>query len=83
MEVYNDDFNSSDLEPDPVPDNPFAHLGKRSLEQMSENTLNDRINSKRAVRNLKQNAGTLSAQYHQELVWNRFQGFYANTLKKE
>src|SRR5947199_9974754 len=46
------DFNSSDLEFDDGPPNPFANAGRASIQQMLENAVADRIASKKAVKQL-------------------------------
>jgi len=76
-----DPFNSSDIEFEPPPDR-YSHVGSMSIEAMLENRFNDRLNSKKASRQLVQ---SVNSPYHQRMiamVWRRFETFYVHTLQK-
>jgi hypothetical protein len=77
-----EDFNSSDVEFDPPPRNPFHKAGKASVMKMLDHALEDRLASKKKVKQLTFVKGSRSTQYIHALWWNRFTGFRQNTLTK-
>ena len=77
-----DDFQSSDIEFDPLPPNPFREAGKASIKKMLDHALEDRIASKKLVKQLTFGKGSPSTQYIHALWWNRFNEFRQNTLNK-
>ncbi|UPX16703.1 uncharacterized protein EKO05_0007091 [Ascochyta rabiei] len=77
-----EDLDSSDIEFDAPPRNPFHNAGKASVMAMLDHALDDRIASKRQVKQLTFAKGTPNTQYIHALWWNRFAEFRLNTLNK-
>ena len=75
-----DDYDSSDEDFGPPPPDRWAHLGKKSIENMVANAVEDRIASKKNAENLQQVTGTPKAQMNRATVWNRFSKFYVESL---
>ncbi|KAH8723299.1 hypothetical protein GQ44DRAFT_774140 [Phaeosphaeriaceae sp. PMI808] len=74
-------LNSSDVEYD-APRNPFHDAGKASIMAMLDHALDDRMASKRQVKELAHVRGSPNTQYIHALWWNRFVEFQKNTLCK-
>jgi len=77
-----DDFQCSDVDFGPPPQNRFHEAGKASIMKMMDHALEDRIASKRQVIELTFVKGSPKTQYIHALWWNRFNEFRHNTLKK-
>jgi hypothetical protein len=77
-----DDLNSSDVEFDPPPPNPFHAAGAASVMKMLDHALTDRIASKKKSKQLTFVKGSPSTQYIHVLWWNRLTEFRQNTLNK-
>lgn len=76
-------MNSSDIEFTPPKPNPYANAGRRGLEKLKSNAEADRIQSKKASKNLQLTTGTPEKQYKLSLWYNRFKAFQEAVLLKE
>jgi hypothetical protein len=76
------DFNSSDMEFEPPPQNPFHQAGQASILKLIDHAFEDRVASKRAVKQLTNVKGSPKTQYMRALWWNRFNTFRQHTLNK-
>ncbi|KAF4631385.1 hypothetical protein G7Y89_g6747 [Cudoniella acicularis] len=81
MDIEDDVFNSSDIEFDAPPPNPFAGAGKASIEAIIEHALTDRIDSKKFSKQLTFTKGRPGTQYRNALWYNRFQSFRVSALR--
>jgi hypothetical protein len=78
-----DDLNSSDIEFEPPPPNPFLNAGKDSILAMREYAIEDRVESKKQAKQLGFVKGTGRTQYLHALWYNRFCSFREHTLRVE
>jgi hypothetical protein len=80
MAVYDDDFNSSDIE---IPDvhNPYTSLGQDSISKLVANSTKHRITSKVRVKTLQYISGAEPTIKQRNLWANRFRDFCKSTLK--
>jgi hypothetical protein len=70
-----DDFNSSDIEYDhPLPKT--RPRGQLSIQKIIENASGDRINSKKAVKQLQFGSGAPGTMSNQDLWVQRFNALY-------
>ena len=76
-------MNSSDIEFTPPKPSPYEHAGRRGLEKFKKTAEADRIQSKKASKNLQLTAGSPEQQYKLFLWHNRFKAFQEATLLKE
>ena len=76
-----EDFNSSDIEFEPAPRNPFAEAGKASIEAIISNAVEDRLTSKKTSKQLTNVHGCKKTQYIDTLWYQRFTTFRQHTLK--
>lgn len=76
-------MNSSDIEFTPPKPNPFANAGRRGLKKLKSNPDADRIQSKKASKNLQLTLGSPEKQYLISLWYNRFNVFRESVLQKE
>ena len=72
-------FNSSDLEFSEDEDS-GARIGRRAKASIVANSLTDRIESKKAVKTLKDNANTPSTNYHRRYWFELFKQYAVVTL---
>ncbi|KAK9239336.1 hypothetical protein V1525DRAFT_417743 [Lipomyces kononenkoae] len=78
-----EDFNSSDIEFEPVPSKASARRpGQASIAKIIEEASNDRLSSKRALRQLQFGRGAPSTRKVQELWVERFNAFRRFTLRQ-
>lgn len=83
MAIEEDDaFNSSDLEFEPAPRNPFYKAGLSSIQAIVESAAEDRISSKKMSKQLAFVEASKKTKYMSNLWHNRFMAFYTTTLKK-
>ncbi|KAH7412525.1 hypothetical protein BKA64DRAFT_770267 [Cadophora sp. MPI-SDFR-AT-0126] len=75
-----DDINSSDIEVE-LPVDPFASAGTRSIQEMLEFSVVDRLESKKRSKQLRFSHGSKKTQYINHLWYNRFQGFRSGVLR--
>ena len=68
-------FCSSDVEFSPPQVKRFQHAGAASITSMRESLFEDRISSKKRVRQLTDNRGAPSTLYVRQLWRNRFQNY--------
>jgi hypothetical protein len=76
-----DDFNSSDVEFDGPPPNPWAKAGAASIQEMLDHAIEDRLASKKASKALTLQAENPKTEYQDSLWLNRFHPFRTGTLK--
>lgn len=81
MKLFDDDFNSSDIEIEEQPD-PHAHRGMKSINAMKKTAFEDRVQSKRDSKSLKHISGAPDTQITRNTWLNRFDAFRDFTLKK-
>lgn len=80
LDVYQ---NSSDLEFEPPPSKTSGRdPGQASIAQIIQNASNDRLTTKRTVKQLQFGCGAPGTRVQQELWVNRFNAFQEFTLKK-
>ncbi|KAK9361349.1 hypothetical protein V1504DRAFT_475196 [Lipomyces starkeyi] len=75
-----EDFDSSDVEYEPAT-NPFPNAGARSLEQILQHAVVDRLESKKRLKQLNFVQGSKGTQYANHLWYTRFTGFCSMVLK--
>jgi len=77
-----DNFNSSDIEfPEEV--DRYTHYGAQSVQSMLNNTFDNRIDSKRQSKQLKNIAHAPGVQKQEALWRNRFRAFRLSVLQQE
>lgn len=77
-----DDINSSDMEFGPPPTTKAFPRGQASIAQIIENASNDRISSKKTVKELQFGAGAPKTLQAQQLWVQRFEAFRIHSLKQ-
>jgi hypothetical protein len=78
-----DNFNSSDVDFEPPEPEPFQRAGQASILKLLDSAFEDRVASKKKVKQLTNVKGPPTTQYLRSLWWNRFTQFREHTLKKE
>lgn len=76
-----DVFNSSDIEFDAAPANPFSGAGKESIAAIIANATEDRIASKKFSKQLTFVKGRPGTQYRNMLWFNRFETYREHSLR--
>jgi len=76
-----DHFNSSDIEFEGAPLNPFAHAGKASIRQIVDHAFEDRLASKKASKLLTNSKVNQKTQYMNTLWYQRFEAVQEHSLK--
>ena len=74
-------FNSSDIEFDEPPPNPFSGAGKASIDAIIAHAFEDRIESKKISKQLTFVKGRPGTQYRNTLWYQRFQSFREHSLR--
>jgi len=74
-------FNSSDIEFDEPPPNPFSGVGKASIDAIIAHAVEDRIESKKISKQLTFVKGRPGTQYRNMLWYQRFQSFREHSLR--
>lgn len=78
-----DDLNSSDIEFEEAAPGRFAHAGQQGIEQFINNAMSDRIESKKASKQLQLGFNAPGSDYLVSLWSNRFKVFREVTLRLE
>jgi hypothetical protein len=76
-------FNSSDLEFEPAPANPFSNAGKASIQAIIEHATADGVTSKNFSKQLQFTKGRPGTQYRNTLWFRRFESFREQSLKSQ
>ena len=77
---YDPSFNSSDVEVTPPRPSHFDHAGQMSINKILDNAMQDRVSSKKEVKNLKFTLGRPLVQYQHALWMRRLQAFRTEAL---
>ncbi|KAK4506430.1 hypothetical protein PRZ48_000162 [Zasmidium cellare] len=80
--MADDDLNSSDIEFEPAQPKLYAKAGQASIERLIQNSAQDRLTSKKRVKQLAYGRGAPSTRRTQSLWVNRFEAYRQHTLKQ-
>ena len=75
-----DDFNSSDIEVSDHEDG-GSRIGSRAIASIIENSIVDRVESKKAVESLEDSANDPSTEWHRKYWYELFKQFAQHTLQ--
>lgn len=70
-----EEFDSSDIDFEAPPANPFSQAGKASIEAIIDNATASRVMSKKFSKQLSFSNGRKETQYRNQLWFRRYEGF--------